>query len=60
MNGIYRVAYTAVDSPEGKTRWTRLGVTFRNKDGSETVLLDGAPINGRLVFREPKTDGPES
>ena len=58
MAEINRVAY-AVSEPsspddEAKSYWTKVGVTFLNKDGSETVVLDAIPVNGRLVLQEPK------
>jgi hypothetical protein len=32
----------------------RIGATFLNKDGSESVLLDALPVNGKLQLRTPK------
>lgn len=47
-----------------KTRWRNIGVTFKNKDGSETILLDALPLSGKIVLREPsapaKADTPET
>ena len=55
---IKRVAYAVSDtsSKEGdeKSRWTRIGASFLNKDGSESVLLDALPTNGKIVLQEPK------
>ena len=48
-----RVAY-AITEKNGRSHWTRVGVSFVNKDGSETVLLDAAPLSGRLVLQDPK------
>ena len=41
-------------SADHKGRWVRLGATFLNKDGSESVLLDALPVNGKLQLRTPK------
>ena len=68
MPNYHREVYAVTDLPEkegqqAKSRWTRIGVTFQNKDGSETVVLDALPINGRLVLREPreaKADAPDA
>jgi hypothetical protein len=40
---------------DGKTAsyWLKVGVAFRNKDGSLNVYLDALPVNGRLQLREP-------
>jgi hypothetical protein len=50
---IHRVAYT-VNGEGENSRWRAIGVTFENKDGSETVLLDALPANGKLVLQLPK------
>lgn len=60
MANIHRIAYAVTDAssrsdePQSKSRWTRVGVTFLNKDNSETVVLDAIPVNGRLVLQPPK------
>lgn len=56
---IHRVAY-AVEDVEGKddSRWTRIGVSFENKDGSETILLAALPISGKLILQKPKEEDP--
>jgi hypothetical protein len=61
MSEIHRIAFAVTDplanAPEGaKARWNKAGVTFQNKDGSETVLLDTLPLSGKLVLQEPKAD----
>lgn len=56
---IYRLAYAVIDPPQGsdkKARWNKVGVTFANQDGSETVLLDALPTNGKLVLQLPAQD----
>ncbi|HEY4485889.1 MAG TPA: hypothetical protein VI702_06195 [Nitrospiria bacterium] len=35
----------------GKSYWVRIGASFRNQDGSDTVLLDALPISGRMQIR---------
>ena len=35
----------------GKNYWVRIGAAFGNQDGSETVLLDALPVNGRMQIR---------
>jgi hypothetical protein len=38
----------------GKSYWIKIGASFQNQDGSETVLLDALPVNGRMQIREMK------
>jgi len=47
-----RHVFTVVDRG-GKSYWIRIGAAFGNYDGSETVLLDALPINGKLQIRVP-------
>ncbi len=51
----HREVYTIVAgaSADQKGRWVRIGATFLNKDGSESVLLDALPVNGKLQLRTP-------
>jgi hypothetical protein len=64
MAQIHRIAYAVTDAgskpdeAQTKARWTRVGVTFLNRDESETVVLDAIPVNGRLVLQKPKNDQP--
>ena len=64
MSEIHRIAYAVADtdaSSEKKSRWRDIGVTFRNKDGSETLLLDAVPLSGKIVLRDPpKEESAES
>jgi hypothetical protein len=46
-----RHVFTVVDRG-GKSYWIRIGAAFGNYDGSETVLLDALPINGRMQIRD--------
>jgi len=51
---IHRVAYAVADLEGKDSRWTRIGVSFENKDGSETVLLDALPASGKIILQKPK------
>lgn len=39
-----------------KPFWTRIGVAFVNRDGSFSVYLDAAPLDGKLHIREWKDE----
>ncbi len=41
-----------ISERNGKSFWIKIGASFVNKDGSETVLLDALPVNGRMQIRE--------
>ena len=43
-------------NPNGpsKSFWTKVGVAFRNKDGSWSLELQAIPVNGKLQMRAPK------
>jgi hypothetical protein len=45
-----RQVFTIIER-DGKSFWTRVGAAFMNRDGSETVLLDALPVNGRMQIR---------
>ena len=45
-----RQVFTIIER-DGKNFWTRIGAAFTNRDGSETVLLDALPLNGRMQIR---------
>lgn len=47
-----RHVFTVVDR-SGKSFWVRIGAAFGNYDGSETVLLDALPLNGKMQIRIP-------
>ncbi|HUK56106.1 MAG TPA: hypothetical protein VLY20_05565 [Nitrospiria bacterium] len=49
-----RHVFTVVDRG-GKSYWIRIGAAFGNYDGSETVLLDALPLNGKMQIRDPGT-----
>ncbi len=51
------LAVTDGKGPEGKTRWTRIGRAFDNRDGSITLLLNALPLGtDRLQIREDRED----
>src|SRR5262249_134353 len=55
----YRDVFTVIESndPQKKAFWLKIGSSFLNKDGSETVLLNALPTNSKLVLREPLKAG---
>ncbi len=40
------------DSPDGKSRWTKVGVAFANADGSLDIQLAAIPVNGKLKLTD--------
>lgn len=51
------LAVTDGKGPEGKTRWTRIGRAFDNRDGSITLLLNALPLGtDRLQVREDRDE----
>lgn len=56
MPKFYNVTTPTIGSDD-KTRYTRIGVAFPTKEGSNAFLsikLDALPINGEMVLFEPK------
>ncbi|MBI3327310.1 MAG: hypothetical protein HYZ81_11490 [Nitrospinae bacterium] len=55
----YREVYTIVRAGglDKKDRWVRIGVSFPNKDDSESVIPHALPLDGRLQLRSPKPKG---
>jgi hypothetical protein len=51
---IHRIAWAVTKGSDEKDHWTRIGRSFLNKDGSETILLDAAPLSGKLILRDKK------
>ncbi|MDQ3830681.1 MAG: hypothetical protein M3361_15535 [Candidatus Tectomicrobia bacterium] len=51
MSKPHRDVYTIVAGTDDgkKDRWIKIGASFLNTDGSESVLLDTLPVNGKLV-----------
>jgi len=58
--GHRRLAVFAIGesrTEDGKTRWTRIGAAFENKDRSITLLLNAFPIGtDKLQIREERDD----
>ncbi|WP_156842855.1 hypothetical protein [Novosphingobium aquimarinum] len=44
-----------------KNFWTRVGASWKHKDGKGVTLqLESLPIGGRIVLREPSEDKPQT
>jgi hypothetical protein len=58
---VFNVKEAPKDSGK-KNFWNRLGVAFKNADGSISVHLDSLPMDGKLQIRlhVPKEDKGES
>jgi hypothetical protein len=55
MNGKEpKDVYNIVDSPDGKSRWVRIGSAFLNRDGSINAVLDTFPSEGKIHIRDRK------
>lgn len=64
MAAIHRIAYTVAERTNkgrsaSKSWWVKIGASFLNKDGSETIYLDALPLNGKIVLQQP-TEKPEA
>jgi hypothetical protein len=58
---IHRIAYAVTDGEKSnRSRWTQIGVSFLNRDGSETILLDALPTHARIVLQPPKRESPQA
>lgn len=44
-----------VREKDGKSYWTKIGVMFESRDGGFMAQLDALPIDGKIVFREPRS-----
>lgn len=51
MKKSVRPVFTIAER-NGKSYWIRIGGAFVNQDGSETVLLDALPVNGKMQIRD--------
>jgi hypothetical protein len=40
---------------EKKSRWTKIGAGFVNRDGSIGVQLDAIPVGGKIILQIPMT-----
>lgn len=43
--------YTVVER-DSKKYWVKVGIAYRNRDGSYNIKLDAVPVNGTLHIRE--------
>ena len=46
--------YAAKEGGESRSKWTKVGVAFENRDGSWSLELAAMPVSGRLQMRDPK------
>jgi len=51
---IPKDAFQIVEGKDGKSRWTKVGMAFVNKDGSINVFLDAFPKDGKIQIRDRK------
>ena len=49
----WRVSTVVNDPDSERDRWTNIGVGFNNNE-TITVLMDAAPINGKIILSKPK------
>ncbi len=40
---------------QGRSKWTKIGAAFENKDGSIGIQLNALPINGKVILQVPLT-----
>lgn len=57
-----RLAVFAINQRDGADRafWTKVGVAFRNRDGSLNIVLEALPTNGKLHVREANEENRRS
>lgn len=48
----FKEVWTVVEGKDGKDHWQKLGAAFENRDGSQTILLNAMPFDGKLIVRE--------
>jgi hypothetical protein len=51
VKNVYAI-YESKNDGRDRARWVRVGVAFRNRDGSLNVLLDALPRSGRPQIRD--------
>lgn len=39
----------------GRSKWTKIGAAFENKDGSIGIQLNAMPLNGKVILQVPLT-----
>ncbi len=52
LKDVFAISDREVAGEPGKSRWTRVGVGFVNRDSSINIVLDAIPMNGRLQVRD--------
>ena len=53
----YKEVWVVEDRPNARSRWTRVGVAFENRDGSWNLKLSAVPIGlGQLNIRDPREE----
>jgi hypothetical protein len=51
----YKEVFVVEDVPNRRSRWTRVGVAFENRDGSWNLKLSAVPIAGaKMQIRDPQ------
>jgi len=38
---------------QGRSKWTKIGAAFENKDGSIGIQVNAFPINGKMILQVP-------
>jgi len=38
---------------QGRSKWTKIGAAFENKDGSISVQVNAVPLNGKMILQVP-------
>lgn len=58
----HRDVYTVIPARTDGQRdfWLRIGASWLNRDGSETVTLNAMPLDGKLVLRDPRPSNEHS
>lgn len=52
--------FNIIEGSDGKSKWTRIGAAFVNKDGSINAILDTYPNEGKIQIRERRARGEKS
>ena len=51
----YKEVFVVEDIPGRRSRWTKVGVAFENRDGSFNLRLSAVPVAGnKLHIRDPE------
>lgn len=52
IKDVYVISETT--NEDEKSRWSKIGVGFLNKDGSINLIFDALPLKGRVHVRDRK------